>query len=775
MSVVIEAYEDWLSTNRAWDVPRLLLAAVGALLSPEVEIAFPERLVVFSAKKGESRGEALWETILKRTAEGNGPDIDRLFVSDLLVKGSRAFPGEEASATWEAWHTVDDCCDRLADALLLEADEGRLGENGVLLPDHPAVRRSLKRALSERGLQLKDPRDPTRLRWEESVKTALLPLDVVARRFRYDDVLSFLHSAWMRLDSDPEAEMREKRRIHQEVLDRGIRAGLESYSGPKLERLRAMLDLLQTAFAPRLRVDEVAGFHLAWIKRNESFDAWVHEFFEALWTRFEQDLGVIGEARKAAPLLFWLERLRLRIQDATPPFEKVQYGEGVEIFRLGQTPLRYPSRLWCLAIPPRYTTGEGGGDYYLSDREREILSGHFQVRSQIQEAETRRQVLKLWLEHARETVFLDAIYDWDGRERESIEPLLQEMAIGTEKKQRWSHPRWAPSYLHPSKSPPRQISLPVSDAVEIRASDLEAYSRCPFLGLALGRWKLKDAKESDIDLRGDSRGTLLHEAVRILVQSRRDTGRFSVSPGDALEEAWRNRRPNGLFQGERLATYTKRKLLPVLEAFLAGEEKYIERAGTTVLALEEPKLRYVVDLGVQEDGSRRQVAVVGVPDRIDEHPDGIFVIDYKSNSASPGADRMIEHGYRLQLPLYALAAANHYDKKPIGVQFVQLDRDSTRSKGIFFSTWNGKDHGKLTATTKNNKSLVDLSPDDVWAKMAEEIERHVKEYISGNFEAKPKPAKNGPYVECESCFVRDACGQRRFLDDRDGGEEGGEE
>lgn len=787
MRIVIGAYETWLDENKAWDIPRLILGAVAVLGTGEISLALPPKIVVVGPKPGESRGEALWDALSRRT------EVERVFVADLLgaefAGMERAFPGEDLAATWEEWHTVDDTCDRLADGLLEEYRAGRLGENGVLMPDLPAVRRSLKRALEERGLLLKDPRDPTRLKWEESVKGALLPLDVVARRFRHEEVISFLHSSWVRLDASPEVEFAEKRKLHQEILDRGIRMGLAAYSGDRLERIRAMLELLNEAFSPRIRIDEVAGFHLAWIRRNPDFEAWVYEFFEAVWERFTADLFVIGESRRKAPILYWLERLRLRLADATPPFEKVQYENGVEIFRLGQTPLSYPEKLWCLALPPRYTTGDNPGDYFYSDREREVLSGHFQVRSGMMEAEFRRKVLKFWLAHAREVVFLDALYDWDGRERESIEPLLQELDVRGKDGEaitatpRHSYPRWRPSYLHPRKSPPRTFTLPALGTPgarpDLRASDLEHFSRCELQGVLLGRFRISDAKPSDLDIRADSRGTLLHEAVKLLIRARDTQGRFALSAEDALNEAWQARRPKGLFQSERLASFTKRKLVPILETFMEQEAKYVERAQTSVLAVEEPKLRYTVDLGPGAGpGERDQVGIVGVPDRIDEHPDGIFVMDYKTSTVSPKAPQMIGLGYRLQMPIYALAAAQHFRKEPIGLQFIELTRKGSRGSGIFFTRWNGKDPGSLTKTTARSSSLVDAPPAEVWGKLAEEIDGHTRRYIGGQVVVKPKPAKTGgPYAECDSCFVRDACGQRRFLDDRDEeeGEGGGDD
>ncbi len=512
----------------------------------------------------------------------------------------------------------------------------------------------------------------------------------------------------------------------------------------------------------------------------------MHEFFESVWERFAQDLSVIGEGRRKAPILYWLERIRLRLQDATPPFEKVQYENGVEIFRLGQVPLKYPTKLWCLALPARYTTGESAGDYFYSDRERELLSGNFQVRSGFMETEFRRKVLKFWIGHATEVVFLDALYDWDGRERESLAPLIQEMGIELgEPTVRHSHPRWQASYLHPKSSPPRKISLPPLSATlpdgsprRITATAIEAFSRCEMQGLLLGRWRTDDSRPSDLDLRGDSRGTLLHDAVRILVASRSETGEFGNSAEEALDLAWTRSKPRGLFQGERIAHYTKKKLIPLLQAFMAAETKYVQRSGTKPLSLDDTRLEYFVDLGSRDSDDakeREQVAIVGIPDRVDEHPDGLFVIDYKTSSVSPTGPQMIDHGYRLQLPIYALAAAIRFGRPPIGVQFVTLDRKGTRSKGIFFKAWNGKHAGALTQTTAANHSLLDREPSEVWGKIAESIDDHTRRYLSGEVTVRPKLLKAGvPYAECEHCFVRDACGQRRFLDDApiEGEEEG---
>ena len=93
---------------------------------------------------------------------------------------------------WERWHTLDDAADGLADRLA--ESELPLAEQVVLIPDDAAVRRTLKRAFELRGIPLADTRDPNRLRWDEALKWALLPLEVVARGFERAKVVAYLRT-----------------------------------------------------------------------------------------------------------------------------------------------------------------------------------------------------------------------------------------------------------------------------------------------------------------------------------------------------------------------------------------------------------------------------------------------------------------------------------------------------------------------------------------------------------------------------------------------------
>jgi RecB family exonuclease len=151
--------------------------------------------------------------------------------------------------------------------------------------------------------------------------------------------------------------------------------------------------------------------------------------------------------------------------------------------------------------------------------------------------------------------------------------------------------------------------------------------------------------------------------------------------------------------------------------------------------------------------------MVGTPDRIDMTDDGLFIIHYKTSSALPNGTDMLELGYRLQLPFYALAAQRQIGKPVAGVQFVELTAKGGRGSGMFFKKYNGKEAGKFTSVTARSKSLLSVEPEDAWARMEEQIVLHAKALISGKHAAAPKKQDK----ECNACQLGDLCGLRRIV------------
>jgi RecB family exonuclease len=286
----------------------------------------------------------------------------------------------------------------------------------------------------------------------------------------------------------------------------------------------------------------------------------------------------------------------------------------------------------------------------------------------------------------------------------------------------------------------------------VQATALDHYSRCGFMALGASRWKLRDLRDPSLELWADVKGILLHKAVELLIVSFSAGHKLSLSASEAIEQAWLEKKPKGLTGGQRIENLIKRKLEKVLESFLFDEKIYRERSGAKVHDLESIKLELKLKGGV----------IRGRPDRIDETEDGsgYFVIDYKTTSALPSGFDMVENGYRLQLPFYALALdqiARMKTKETLGAQFIELTRNGVRSKGIFFTQSNGKESGKLTRVRANSKSLFAAEPNEVWKKAQFQIENHFESLVSGLHTANPKQE-----TDCRLCSYSDLCGKRRL-------------
>jgi RecB family exonuclease len=725
------AYEAWLEALNLWDQPRVFAEAARVLEAGggvAADLRLPSEIFLLRAQQPESLERAFLDALSRQ-------------VSLRIVEPPSEVQPEfsETVLRCERWHTIDDAAEALAERLL---EVEKLSEQVVLIPDLPAVRRSLKRALDSRGLSLAEPRDPTRLRWDESLKRALLPLELVARRFERATVIS-----WLCCGSETEIPA-----WLEEINNRGVRAGLGSYAGGKLVELHKKLENLLLAVGGRKTCAGLGAAWLAELKRNAvelRLEPVMLEFLAQSWKAFDTDMSLVGFSDRTAHPLYWLERFELRLQEASPPVERLKPRDGIRLYRLGQPPLASAERLFILGLPTGWLAGDGVGDLWYGEREREVLAAEFAVRSAIQVRQERLATLRNWLLASPETVVLDANYDWDGREREALAPLwrdlgLSDEAVHTELK--GAHKRWQPGFSAFRPMSPQKVVLPPFSRSSITATDLENYSRCPFRALAGSRWRLRDGREASEDLWPDVRGNILHAALGVLVRSRSEDGEFGVSPSEALERAWAEVRPRGLLRSERLERYARASLLGVLFAFCEKERDYVKRAKTRVMSLEGPRL--VLELA----GSA--VTVTGVPDRIDEHDDGIFIIDYKTSTQLPKGPEMVEEGYRMQLPFYALAARAQLGREVLGVQFIELSRKGGRANGIFFSKLNGKGPGMLTHT--RSSSVLKLEPSEAWACCEESIRAHLAAYLAGEFEARPKKD-----LECRSCPYGDFCGRRR--------------
>jgi len=776
LKLISAAFEAWLRGN-GWLDPVMLLREACARIDEAVAGGVAEGLIsqeflIFSAGRPDPAVAVFFETLARLTrvtrlepgTEGRGS------------RGSRSLPLEWK---WSRAHTLDDAAEFLARELgsrvTKEADWNALSDIALLIPDQPEVRRALLAALNRNGLPLEDPRDPTRLRLEESVKQALLPLEMVASRFERDRVL-----AWLGTRGTSLLPQEDIAALSREIVRRGVRDGLESYRGGKLEFLHRTLAGLASRYAGRFTCAELAALHLGELTALEERDAWLSGFFESQWKVFAEDISWLDrdrdEGARRMPLLAWLERLRLRLQDAAPPAAIASTPDGVRLYRLNQFATFEAREVILFGFPAEWLTGEGGqgaGDYFFSRRERERLALDFPIRSLESIRNDRRGALESWFAPARRCEVWDAEFDWDGAERAGIWPALRELGFPPDSGSRdgearplelGAHPRWLAGFSSHRLKPVARVRLPVTksgaagEPGTLTASQLEAQSRCAFVGLAQGRWRLDDIKMPGPSLWPEERGKLLHEAVRLLMASRTEEGALSLSSEQALDAAWTANPPRGLLPSRRFRENARRGMIRVLEAFCEVESQWQARARTTPVALDQEEIRYATD----------DYIISGRPDRVDEWNGHLIVMDYKTGSANPTGRDVLETGTRLQMPFYGLAARDHWKKPVAATQFVVLGRDNDRSRGLFFEPFvdtsvarkkqeaAGSEVQKPFKFSSRNGSIIRLPLEEGWEILRTQVDRTARAYLSGYHDPQPRLAD-----ECESCRFSDLCGWAR--------------
>ena len=775
LKLIAPAFEAWLRAH-GWLDPVLLFRESRDRLDEANRMGeplpgFPSQVIVFASGTLEPL-QAEWLAALGRCVE-----LRRVGVNEERPKT----PSADIEWSWERAHTLDDAAEFFADELLGQmASEGPslLQQSAVLIPDQPEIRRSLLRVLKRRGVPLEDARDPTRIRTDELMKRALLPLEVVASRFERDRVLAFLSfEKEFRSDAGLLAD------ATREIFRRGVSQGIESYRGGKLSLVHEKLTGLLEKWNRRFTAVELSAFHALDLRERMGVDeAWIASWFETQWLQLAQDLRPIEEDRgqgpRAMPLLAWLERLRHRMQDASPPADAISTPGGLRLYRLNQQAPFRAETVWFFGLPADWFQGEGSsgtGDYFFTKRERELLSADHPLRSVETVRRERRAALFSWLDHAKKIRVIDAEFDWDGSERAGVWPLLSEFGFPRgadptsgaemgepEPMDRGAHPRWRRGYSSERWAPRTNVFLPWrtvpldrrTGLPLVTASQLEAQSRCGFIGLAQGRWRLDDLKPPGPSPWPEERGKLLHEAARILMTHRSPGGGFNCTPLEALDQAWTHSPPRGLLPSRRFRENARRNMLRVLESFCEVEREWQSRAPTESIALDQEELR----LETQE------YIITGRPDRVDRWNHHLIVIDYKTGSLNPTGNRILEHGTRLQMPFYGLAAQARWNEPVAGTQFVVLGRENDRSRGIFFESFvdTSMSRKKLEPPVPSSKpfrfssrngSIVKIELEEGWRILRERVDQTTREYLVGSHHPIPRDPD-----ECDGCRFALVCG-----------------
>jgi len=771
MQRITLAYEVMLQAHHWVDLPLLVRQATDGLRLALLhwgsefvaqQLALPREIVVLAGagRRIEAREQAFWDE-LSRVGDFEWVRMDPLDqLSDVSTGESESVRGFR----WEMWHTLEDATEALADELEnLRASGARLDSVAVVFPDQPDQRRTLTRVFRERGLPLAEPRDPTAPLMDERFKSLLLSLALVSGRYERETAIAYLRARkrW-------EPGFSDWTRVIQE---RGIQQGLGSYHGEELAPVAQEFARLEALFGARLTVSEFRSRwdeEVARLLGSDLEALWVKTVSESITEKMEKEFLQVRELKRKAPVRFWWEAFRERLEEAAPPPSALRPRDGVMLYRVGQWPSRKFDEVFVLGLDDRALDGSGSGDYWRSERERELLGGEFQIKSPAWVREERKGLFNAWQKasRARPLCILDSQFNWKGSERASLLSLLREQGwvdATAELKPilKGAHSRWKKAFGPARRvengsvelGPPQRKGSEPDSEYHLGVSAIEAYSRCPWVGVAQARWKLRDLRIASPEMWAEVRGNVLQEAINAILRHYQASGSLSLSAQDALELAWKKWVPHGLIRSPRFIEQSKREMLPVIDRFIEVEREERARTNLKIEALDDRSLTY-------RSGS---VVLKGRPDQIEVTEEGAwFIKDYKASSASslPTASDMLNLGYRLQLPIYALAALQNGAEEVRGIQFIALDAKGERTRGVFFKKFNGTESGTLTAHGPRVASVLANEPVEVWSQAQEQVEIAVGGYIRGRVIASPKKS-----TECYQCRFQMVCRKPRHVEE----------
>jgi ATP-dependent helicase/nuclease subunit B len=229
-------------------------------------------------------------------------------------------------------------------------------------------------------------------------------------------------------------------------------------------------------------------------------------------------------------------------------------------------------------------------------------------------------------------------------------------------------------------------------ANEVSITAFETFASCPFeyfLGHAL-RVRALDKPEQVVDIDPRDRGTAIHRVLEVLILERIEAGevdearerdRLEQISTEVLDEFEQGGRA-GLPLHWQLA---RERIVRQLREFLILDGE-IRAEGASAVSAELNFGREVDPVVV--DLPTRSLRFRGSADRVDRRDDGsLVVIDYKSTNRAGGKVKsIVDHvaaGLKLQLPLYARAAAQTHGSSEVRAEYWYLAaKDPSARAGI---------------------------------------------------------------------------------------------
>ena len=719
-------WERLLELRDLWDEPRVFEVASQRISESD----FSKSIFVLEHFVNPPRLKSFWDELSRKTGVTTIPS------HSLVVE-------KEVSLARKQAHSLEDAAHFLLDLLVEEAlaDPSALDRHAIVIPDEPSIRRTLKRVAESRGVPLQDPRDPTLIVQSEAIKRATLEMELVARGFP-----SSLMLAWIGTQPELRPQAGEYRK---KIIESGAVQGIESYA--RMEPVRDALTALQKRYPSRLTLTELNQAISDSIAAL-SLPAWVDPIFERFFSQWMQSFEQIGLQHRKRPLRYWLEQVQEKLRRATPVSTPFKNRTGLRLFRVDQAVAfggEAPKGLTVhfFGVPPAFFEPREEGNEWFSARDREVLSTEFGLPSYREAQAQAVQSFQNWARWGASAVFWDYEYDEGGSEVESCDLNLGAIpSLGlSEKENLGAHPKTIPSLQARLKERSSEVRVPLPKT-EWPVSFLNAYGNCAFTAYAGFLLSLYDEREPDFELQGDAYGNLVHAALEKIV-----TEKGEVDLIEVFDFAWKKTRPVAWFKSERLYRAIRYRTLKLLVHFLESETEYRARSGAEPAHLEYP-------IEWEKDGLHFK----GRIDRVDQHAEGLVLMDYKTGSSVPNGKETLEKGVGLQLPLYALALKEKSNQEVVAAQYLKLNpNEVNRNAGILFTRYNRSrksdavEHA-ITTARSNVASLFAEAPDEIWSRVDQKISELIARAKEGHFTANPaKPA------DCDRCRYLLVCGRLR--------------
>ena len=720
-------WERLLEVRELWDEARLYEDAVQVLMhgTPKLQACYYR----MEHSREKQRVEWFWSELSKKT-------VVRPVSSEEFLKTLSTGMDSGQSLFRKRAHSLEDAALFLLDELSLD-----ITNQIVVIQDLPVVRRTLKRVAEQRGISLLDSRDPTLVTQSEAIKQSLLDLELCAKGFSRAAALE-----WLRYFHPKVREFRKK------IIESAVVQGITSYR--HLPELYALFQKIHERYSSRLTLEQLKNNILLSIQSHE-LPAWTHQVMERLFTEWESSLKQIDLNRSKKPLRYWFEQLRDKLRQINPVVDPIKNRNGLRLYRVDQCPsllLQAETKVHFFGIENTYFEPNETQDEWFSVRDQEVLASEFGWISSLEKSTQNRSSFELWNRFSG-TIFWEYEYDENGNETEGFD-----FTLGDPEKYPLellsAHPRLLSSWKGIAHVPRELETLKLPDKKAEKNADgkegawpfsfVDAYGNCPFVAYSQHLLRLQDERDVEVELAADRFGTLLHAALEEVLKD-------PASVEDAFEIAWKKTPPTAWEKNDRWYQATRSHVVEILKLFIADEAAYRERSKVDLLYSEK---EVEITLG--------QLSLRGRIDRIDDHEDGLVVMDYKTGSKRIDGHKILEEGKGLQLGLYSLAVREIFKKEVVSAQYVYLDSQKiNRNYGFLFSRWNkGKKADEvdmpISTVKSNSHSLFPEEPSEIWPLLQKKVESISEQILAGKFHAIPADIK-----DCAQCRFEGVCGESR--------------